>query len=69
MGKYQEGNKTAKKAVVLAEAAHYGDVNELESRDGERYLPRIATERLRESKCFSASMTRTANLLRTSRRH
>ncbi|VDP12261.1 unnamed protein product [Heligmosomoides polygyrus] len=40
--KYQEARRAAKKAVAVAKA-HYGDVNEeLESRDGERYLYRLA---------------------------
>ncbi|VDP54298.1 unnamed protein product [Heligmosomoides polygyrus] len=41
--KYQEARKAAKKAVAVAKVTHYGDVNEkLESRDGERYLYRLA---------------------------
>ncbi|VDP17676.1 unnamed protein product [Heligmosomoides polygyrus] len=41
--KYQEAKKAAKKAVAVAKATHYGDVNEnLESRDGERCLYRLA---------------------------
>ncbi|VDP46820.1 unnamed protein product [Heligmosomoides polygyrus] len=50
--KYQEARKAAKKAVAVAKAhcTHYGDVNEkLESRDGERYLYRLAKNRHRQT--------------------
>ncbi|VDP13603.1 unnamed protein product [Heligmosomoides polygyrus] len=47
---YQEARKAAKKAVAVAKATHYGDVNEkLESRDGERYLYRLAKSRHRQT--------------------
>ncbi|VDP10971.1 unnamed protein product [Heligmosomoides polygyrus] len=45
-----EAKKAAKKAVTVAKATHYGDVNEkLESRDGERYLHRLAKNRHRQT--------------------
>ncbi|VDP10495.1 unnamed protein product [Heligmosomoides polygyrus] len=41
--KYQEEKKSAKRAVAVARATHYDDVNErLESRDGGRILYRLA---------------------------
>ncbi|VDP06616.1 unnamed protein product [Heligmosomoides polygyrus] len=46
--KYHEAKKAAKKAVAVAKATHYNDVYEkLESRDGERYLYRLAKKRHR----------------------
>ncbi|VDO29076.1 unnamed protein product [Heligmosomoides polygyrus] len=48
--KYQETRNAAKKAVAVAKATHYGDVNEkLESRDGEWYLYRPAKNRQRQT--------------------
>ncbi|VDP13440.1 unnamed protein product [Heligmosomoides polygyrus] len=48
--KYQEAGKAAKKAVAVAKATHYGDLNEkLESRDGEQYLYRLAKNRHRQT--------------------
>ncbi|VDP02073.1 unnamed protein product [Heligmosomoides polygyrus] len=45
---YQEAKKSAKRAVAVARATHYDDVNErLESRDGERFLYRLAKVRHR----------------------
>ncbi|VDP06299.1 unnamed protein product [Heligmosomoides polygyrus] len=47
---YREAKKAAKKAVAGAKAAHYADVNEkLETRDGERYLYRLAKARCRQA--------------------
>uniref|UniRef100_A0A183F8A7 Transposase n=1 Tax=Heligmosomoides polygyrus TaxID=6339 RepID=A0A183F8A7_HELPZ len=47
---YQKAKKAAKKAVAVAKATHYGDVyRKLESRDGERYLYRIAKTRHRQT--------------------
>ncbi|VDP53861.1 unnamed protein product [Heligmosomoides polygyrus] len=48
--KYQKAKKAAKKAVAVAKATHYSDVNEkLESRDGERYLYRLDKTRHRHT--------------------
>ncbi|VDO98383.1 unnamed protein product [Heligmosomoides polygyrus] len=48
--KYQEAKKAAKKAVAVAKATHYGDVNKkLLSCDGERYLYRLAKNRHRQN--------------------
>ncbi|VDP64209.1 unnamed protein product [Heligmosomoides polygyrus] len=62
--KYQEARKAAKKAVAVAKATHYGDVNEkLESGDAERYLYRVAKSRHRQTEDiekFFASMMRAA---------
>ncbi|VDO90716.1 unnamed protein product [Heligmosomoides polygyrus] len=45
---YCEAKKAAKKAVAAAKAAHYTDLSEkLETRDGERYLYRLAKARCR----------------------
>ncbi|VDP13656.1 unnamed protein product [Heligmosomoides polygyrus] len=50
--KYQEARKAAKKAVTVAKAIHYGDVNEkLKSRNGERHLYRLAKNRHRQTEC------------------
>ncbi|VDP07432.1 unnamed protein product [Heligmosomoides polygyrus] len=67
--RYQEAKRAAKFAVAVEKATHYGDVNEkLESRDGERYLYRLARFRHRQSRTlisFSASMMRMAVFLWT----
>ncbi|VDO97778.1 unnamed protein product [Heligmosomoides polygyrus] len=48
--KYQKAKKDAKKAVAVAKATHYSDVNEkLAARDGERYLYRLAKTRHRQT--------------------
>ncbi|VDO99713.1 unnamed protein product [Heligmosomoides polygyrus] len=48
--KYQKAKKAAKKAVAVAKATHYSDVNEkLASRDGERYFYRLAMARHRQT--------------------
>ncbi|VDP50694.1 unnamed protein product [Heligmosomoides polygyrus] len=48
--RYQEATKAAKKAVAVAKATHYEDVNEkLESRYGERYLCQLAKFRHRQT--------------------
>ncbi|VDP60377.1 unnamed protein product [Heligmosomoides polygyrus] len=45
---YQEAEEATEKAVAVAKTTHYGDVNEkLASRDGERYLYRLAMNRHR----------------------
>ncbi|VDO87720.1 unnamed protein product [Heligmosomoides polygyrus] len=47
---YKEAKKAAEKAVTVAKAPHYRDLNEkLESRDGERYLYRLAKFRHRQT--------------------
>ncbi|VDP04251.1 unnamed protein product [Heligmosomoides polygyrus] len=47
---YQKAKKAAKKAVAVAKATHYSVVNEkLASRDGERYLYRLAKTRQRQT--------------------
>ncbi|VDO18556.1 unnamed protein product [Heligmosomoides polygyrus] len=59
---YQKEKKAAKKVVAVAKATHYGDVyRKLESRDGERYLYRLAKTRHRQTEKSSlASMMRAA---------
>ncbi|XGW15259.1 hypothetical protein V3C99_001051 [Haemonchus contortus] len=48
--RYQIAKKEAKKAVVFEKAAHYADLNKkLESRDGERYVYRLAKTRNRQT--------------------
>ncbi|VDP14105.1 unnamed protein product [Heligmosomoides polygyrus] len=71
--KYQEARRAARKAVAVSKATHDGDVNEkLESRDGERYLYRLAKNRhlqTEDIENFSVSMMRTAIFPWTARRH
>ncbi|VDO99401.1 unnamed protein product [Heligmosomoides polygyrus] len=48
--KAKNAKKASKKAVAVAKATHYGDVyRKLESRDGERYLYRLAKTRHRQT--------------------
>ncbi|VDP23442.1 unnamed protein product [Heligmosomoides polygyrus] len=48
--KYHEAKKAGKKAVAVVKATHYNDVyEELMSRDGERYLHRLAKNRHRHA--------------------
>ncbi|VDO81652.1 unnamed protein product [Heligmosomoides polygyrus] len=47
---YREARKAAKKAVAAAKAAYYAEVSEkLETRDGKRYLYRLAKARCRQA--------------------
>ncbi|WKX94956.1 hypothetical protein Q1695_011868 [Nippostrongylus brasiliensis] len=47
---YQETRRAAKKAVVIAKAAHHDEVNRrLETRDGERLIYKLARTRQRQS--------------------
>ncbi|VDO71371.1 unnamed protein product [Heligmosomoides polygyrus] len=47
---YQEAKRAARKAVAVAKASHYEDVNEkLDTRDGERQLYRLAKAQHRQS--------------------
>uniref|UniRef100_A0A183G757 DNA primase n=1 Tax=Heligmosomoides polygyrus TaxID=6339 RepID=A0A183G757_HELPZ len=48
--KYQNAKKAAKKAVAIAKATHYSDVNEkLGAHDGERYPYRLAKDPHRQN--------------------
>nr|CDJ96727.1 RNA-directed DNA polymerase (reverse transcriptase) domain containing protein [Haemonchus contortus] len=48
--RYQIAKKEAKKALAFEKAAHYADLNrKLESRDGERYVYRLAKTRNRQT--------------------
>ncbi|EYC33056.1 hypothetical protein Y032_0002g578 [Ancylostoma ceylanicum] len=48
--KYREARRTAKKAVATAKAAHYEVINkELDTRDGERLVYRLAKSRKRQA--------------------
>ncbi|VDP49762.1 unnamed protein product [Heligmosomoides polygyrus] len=67
--KYQDAKETTKKAMAVAKATHYGDVNEkLELRDDERYLYRLAKLHHRQTEDI-VSMMKTAIFSRTARRH
>ncbi|VDP12643.1 unnamed protein product [Heligmosomoides polygyrus] len=47
---YQVAKKATKKAVAVANAVHYDELNEkFESRDGERHLYRLAKARHRQT--------------------
>ncbi|VDL82295.1 unnamed protein product [Nippostrongylus brasiliensis] len=47
---YREARRAAKKAVAIAKAAHYDEVNRsLETRDGERLMYKLARTRQRQS--------------------